>query len=147
MPWGYPRSWSWQSFRQKVSLCLCGEGCMKLAHRSVLKQIRLIQYLQNVLKYNHDDAVKIGAQIVFYIDQSKRLTLVFFWWIEGFYQTPQRMVRHCTGNASRCYHSDISEHESSANLCLFCAGSLAWNVIPSFTRASGVKEQRWWSWC
>ena len=50
---------------------------MKLAHRSVLKQIRLIQYLQNVLKYNHDDAVKIEAQIVFYIDQSKRLTLVF----------------------------------------------------------------------
>ena len=23
---------------KNVSLCLCGEGCMKLAHRSVLKQ-------------------------------------------------------------------------------------------------------------
>ena len=56
---------------------------MKLAHRSVLKQIRLIQYLQNVLKYNHDDAVKIGAQIVFYIDQSKRLTLVFSGGLRG----------------------------------------------------------------
>ena len=26
-------------FPWKVSFCLCGEGCMKLAHRSVLKQI------------------------------------------------------------------------------------------------------------
>ena len=110
---------------------------MKLAHRSVLKQNRLSQYLQNVLKYNHDDAVKIGTQIVFYIDQSKRL--VFFWWIEGFYQTTQHMVRHCTGNASRCYHSEISEHESSA---ASVSSALACNVIPSFTRASGVKEQR-----
>ena len=34
-------SWSlaMAKFSVKVSLCLCGEGCMKLAHRSVLKQI------------------------------------------------------------------------------------------------------------
>ena len=32
------RSLAIAGFSMKVSLCLCGEGCMRLAHRSVLKQ-------------------------------------------------------------------------------------------------------------
>ena len=35
-----PGSYPWQSFQWKVSLCLCGEGCLKLAHRSVIKQTK-----------------------------------------------------------------------------------------------------------
>ena len=38
-PLGYPWVWPRQSFPLNISLCLCGEGCLKLAHRSVFNRV------------------------------------------------------------------------------------------------------------
>ena len=49
-PYGYPGVKLWQSSPQKVSLCLCGEGCLQLAHRSDIKQVADLDCLGPNLK-------------------------------------------------------------------------------------------------